>query len=254
VRLTFLGSGTSHGVPMIGCRCAVCTSPDPRDTRFRPSVLLALDSGARVLIDTTPDLRSQALRHGVDRVDAVLYTHSHADHILGFDEIRRFNVLSGREMPIYGDARTIDDLKTTFRYAFARLPENGGGIPEVRPHEVTGPFTVEGQPVTPVPILHGPRPILGYRFGPLAYVTDCSAIPDPSLPLLAGLDVLVLSALRHRPHPTHFTLAQAIDAAARLGAARTYLTHMCHDLGHEETSRRLPATVELAYDGLVIEA
>jgi phosphoribosyl 1,2-cyclic phosphate phosphodiesterase len=238
---------------MIGCECRVCRSTDPRDTRLRPSVLLAFDDGVQVLVDTTPDLRTQALTHRVTRVDAVVYTHSHADHIFGFDEIRRFNVLAGRPMPLYGDARTLSDLRRAFSYAFLQQPENGGGIPQIEPAEVAGPFDVAGHCLVPVPILHGNRPIFGYRVGAFAYVTDCSQVPDDSFPLLAGLDVLVLGALRHRPHPTHFTVAQAIDVASRIGARRTLLTHMCHDLGHEEKSRALPPGLELAYDGLVVE-
>jgi phosphoribosyl 1,2-cyclic phosphate phosphodiesterase len=253
VRVTFLGSGTSHGVPMIGCECAVCRSDDPRDTRSRPSVLLAFADGVQVLVDTSTDLRAQALRHRVTRVDAVVYTHSHADHIFGFDEIRRFNVMSGRVMPLYGDARTLADLQRVFRYAFAPQAENGGGIPQVEAIEVDGPFDVAGHPFVPVPILHGTRTIFGYRVGSVAYLTDCSLVPGESYPLLEGLDVLVLSALRHRPHPTHFTVAAAVETALRIRARRTIFTHMCHDLGHEETSRQLPAGIELAYDGLTVE-
>jgi len=252
VRVTFLGTGTSHGVPMIGCRCAVCTSADPRDTRFRPSVLLEVGGGA-VLVDTGPDLRSQALKFGVTRVDAIVYTHSHADHILGLDETRRFNVLSGAAMPIYADARTLADLRRAFGYVFDPSTSPGGGIPQVVPHQISGPFELFGETFVPVPIEHGPRTITGYRVGRFAYLTDCSGIPDASDDLLRGLDVLVLGALRHRPHPTHFTVEQAIAAAARVGARRTLFTHMCHDLGHEETSRRLPPGVELSYDGLVVD-
>lgn len=253
MRVTFLGTGTSHGVPMIGCRCAVCLSPDPRDRRHRPSILITLDSGAAVLVDTATDLRTQAISLGVARVDAVVYTHSHADHIFGFDEIRRFNVLSGRPMPVYGDAVTLADLRRTFPYAFTPPDQLGGGVPQVDTVEVTGPFDVCGQRFVPVPILHGRRPILGYRVGPFAYLTDCSAIPPESERLLAGVEVLVLSALRHRPHPTHFSLAEAVAAAARIGAGRTWFTHMCHDLGHEATNRDLPEGMALAWDGLTIE-
>lgn len=253
MQVTFLGSGTSHGVPMIGCDCPVCRSDDPRDTRFRPSVLLGFDDGVRVLIDTPPDLRSQALRFRVRRVDAVLYTHSHADHVFGFDEIRRFNVLAGKPMPIFADARTMTDLRRAFVYAFQQQAENGGGIPQIEPHEITGPFDVASRRFVPVPILHGRRTIFGYRVGGFAYLTDCSHVPEDSYALLHDLDVLVLSALRHRPHPTHFTVEAAIETAVRIGARRTVFTHMCHDLGHEETSRSLPPGFELAYDGLVLD-
>ncbi|MCU0256826.1 MAG: MBL fold metallo-hydrolase [Vicinamibacterales bacterium] len=253
MRVTFLGTGTSHGVPMIGCTCPVCTSPDPRDRRSRPSVLLHGPDGTRVLVDTSTDLRSQALAHAVTRVDAVVYTHSHADHIFGFDELRRFNVISGRTMPVYADARTLDDLRRTFAYAFDAPDQVGGGIPQVEAREVTGPFEVGVNRFVPVPILHGTRPILGYRVGRLAYLTDCSAIPAESEALLEGLDLLVLSALRHRPHPTHFSLSQAVEVAGRIGARRTLFTHMCHDLGHESTNAVLPEGMALAWDGLSVE-
>lgn len=253
MEVRFLGTGTSHGVPMIGCHCAVCTSTDPRDRRSRPSVWLRLASGMCVLIDTATDLRSQALTHGIERVDAILYTHSHADHILGFDEVRRFNVLAGGVLPAYGDAATLSDLKRVFSYAFADTPPVGGGVPEIALRVVSDVFELGGLPCVPVPIWHGPRPILGYRLGSFAYLTDCSKIPESSFALLADLDVLVLSALRHRPHPTHFSLEEAITAASRVGARRTYLTHMCHDVGHAATSARLPAGVELAYDGLLLQ-
>jgi phosphoribosyl 1,2-cyclic phosphate phosphodiesterase len=253
VRVTFLGTGTSHGVPMIGCACPVCTSGDPRDRRSRPSVLIHCADDTRVLVDTSTDLRTQALAHGVTRVDAVVYTHSHADHIFGFDELRRFNVLSGRALPAYADARTLDDLQRTFAYAFGMPDQVGGGIPQVETREVAGPFEVGRNRFVPVPILHGARPILGYRVGGFAYLTDCSAIPGESEALLEGLDLLVLSALRHRPHPTHFSLSQAVEAAGRIGAQQTLFTHMCHDLGHEATSRELPSGMALAWDGLTVE-
>ncbi len=253
MHVTFLGTGTSHGVPMIGCRCPVCTSADPRDRRSRPSAVLAFEDGATVLIDTSTDLRTQALSHGLDRLDAVIYTHNHTDHIFGFDDLRRFNVLSGGPLPIYADARTLGDLRRTFAYAFSGGDQAGGGVPQVDPREVIGPFAILGHEFVPVPILHGTRPILGYRVGRFAYLTDCSAIPADSLPLLRGLDVLVLGALRHRPHPTHFSLREATEAAGRIGARRTWFTHMCHDLGHAATARDLPAEMGLAWDGLTIE-
>jgi len=234
--VTFLGSGTSHGVPMIGCDCVVCTSSDPRDSRLRPSIYLEVPDRAQILVDTTPDLRQQALRHRVRRIDAVLFTHSHADHILGLDEIRRFNTIQGASIPCYANRTAWDILKRSFYYAFDGVARLGGGVR-----------------VVPVPLWHGTMPILGYRFGTFAYLTDCSGIPEESWPLIAGVQTLVISALRDEPHPTHFTVAEALEAIAKVGPRRAYLTHMNHDLGHEATNARLPAGVELAYDGLVLD-
>jgi phosphoribosyl 1,2-cyclic phosphate phosphodiesterase len=252
-RVTFLGSGTSHGVPMIGCDCAVCRSTDPRDCRLRPSIYIDVPDRARILVDTTPDLRQQVLRYGVRRIDAILFTHSHADHILGLDDVRRFNTIQGGPIPCYADAQAWDVLRRTFYYAFDGLPREGGGVPQLDQIEVTGPFGVGGVRVVPVAILHGRMPILGFRFGSFAYLTDCSGIPDDSWPLLSGVETLVLGALRDEPHPTHFTVAQAVEVIERASPRRAFLTHMNHDLGHAATNARLPAGVELAYDGLVLD-
>ena len=250
MKITFLGTGTSHGVPMIGCDCATCRSDDPRDSRWRPSVLVETDGGEAILVDAGPDLRAQALRFAVRRVDAVVFTHGHADHILGLDEIRRYNAIQQRPMPLYGDAATLFDIERMFAYVFDPATPKGGGLPQLELRRIDGPFTIGSQEVLPVPIFHGKRPILGLRIGTFAYLTDCSRIPDASWALLEGLDVVVLDALRHRPHPTHFTLAEAVDAAGRIGAGRTYFTHMCHDLAHAETNAQLPPGMALAYDGL----
>lgn len=252
MRITLLGTGTSHGVPMIGCPCATCRSNDPRDRRWRPSIYIELPSGAAVLVDTSPDLRAQALAFGLTRVDAILFTHSHADHILGLDEVRRFNVLQKACIPCYGDAPTIAAIRRTFAYIFDPETPVGGSIPQLRLFTIAGPFSVGGAELMPVPLYHGRRLILGFRVGRFAYLTDCSAIPDASWSLLDGLDIVVLDALRDRPHPTHFTVAQAIEAAGRIGARQTYFTHICHDLPHAATNARLSAGVELAYDGLVV--
>jgi len=261
-RITFLGTGTSAGVPMIGCTCAVCRSTDPRDRRWRPSIYLEVPEvpgvpgvrGAGILVDTSPDLRQQALTFGLTRIDAVLFTHSHADHILGLDEIRRFNAVQGAAIPCYAAPQAWESIRRTFYYVFDGVPRQGGGIPKVEPHEIDGrPFVVSGLRVVPVPLWHGPTPILGFRFGSVAYLTDCSAIPDDSWPLVAGVETLVIDALRDRKHATHFTVAEALDAISRIAPRRAYLTHMAHDLGHAETSARLPEAVELAYDGLVLD-
>jgi phosphoribosyl 1,2-cyclic phosphate phosphodiesterase len=252
VKVTVLGSGTSHGVPMIGCTCAVCRSTDPRDTRTRPSILIDLD-GFRLLVDTSTDLREQALREGIDRVDAVFYTHAHADHIFGFDDLRRFNHLTRRPLAAYGDAATLAAIRRTFAYAYDPDAPKGGGVPHVDLHEIDGPFTLGGHVVTPVPVLHGTTPVNGVRVGRFGYVTDCNHIPEPSMALLGGLDVLVIDALRRKPHPTHFSVDGALAAVSALAPRQAFFTHMAHDLPHAETCALLPPGVSLAYDGLVIE-
>ena len=253
MRITFLGTGTSQGIPIIGCACAVCRSPAPEDKRYRASIVVSQDDGTQVLVDTAPDLRSQALAYGVTRVDAVVYTHSHADHIFGLDELRRFIALrGGGTLTVHGDANTVAELRRVFTYAFESPPELGGGVPRLVPSVEDGSFAIGDTTWTPVPILHGRRLISGYRVGGFAYLTDCSGIPETSWPLLDGLDVLVVGALRDTPHPTHFSLDEAIAAARRTGAKRTLFTHMCHDLGHAETNARLPEGMSLAYDGLSV--
>lgn len=251
LRVTFLGTGTSTGVPVPTCGCAVCSSDDPRDRRLRPSVLLRW-TGASVLIDCSTDLRAQALHHAIDRVDAVLFTHGHADHILGLDDLRLYNWKQGRAIPAYGSALTLEALKRTFWYVFDDEPTESTR-PELELRLVDERFSLLGQTVVPVPALHGRIPILGYRIGEFAYLTDVSEIPASSYPLLEGLEVLVLNALRERPHPMHLTLQQAIEQAARIGARRTYFTHMSHEVHHATVSQSLPAGVELAHDGLTLD-
>lgn len=251
-RVTFLGTGTSHGVPIVGCCCEVCTSSDPRDTRWRPSIFVELAAGENLLVDTSPDLRAQALRFGVRRIDAVLYTHPHADHLLGLDDLRRFNALQGGPISCYGGEFTLQELRRVFAYAFDPL-QQGGGVPQLRLFTLGAGACFGRAAVTPVPVMHGRLPIYGYRVGSFAYVTDCSEIPDGSWPLLEGVRTLAIDALRDRPHPTHLTVEQALQVVARLRPERALLTHVCHDLGHAKTSARLPPGVEVAYDGLTIE-
>jgi phosphoribosyl 1,2-cyclic phosphate phosphodiesterase len=230
----------------------VCSSTDPRDARRSgPSVLLRWDD-VSVLVDTSTDFRQQALRHGLMSLDAVFYTHAHADHIFGLDDLRMFNWRRGGAIPVYGSAITLAALRRTFWYVFEDV-EAGGGKPLLELHEVRAAVALHGRTVIPVPLQHGRLPILGYRIGGFAYLTDVSAIPEASYGLLGDLDVLVLSALRHRPHPTHLHLARALEEAARIGAARTLFTHIAHDVAHAAVAATLPRGVELAYDGLSIE-
>ena len=239
---------------MIGCDCAVCRSTDPRDRRLRPSIYVTCDDGTRVLVDTTPDFRAQALTHNIRRIDAVLYTHTHADHILGLDELRRYSQMSKAPVPIFGDAFSLDELRRIFAYAFDREAPRGGGVPELQLWTLAGgALSIGRQEIVPVPVRHGHRMILGFRFGTFAYLTDCNEVPAASMALLEGLDVLVLDALRRRPHPAHFCLDKALAVATRIGARRTLLTHICHDLGHAEITATLPPGVGLAYDGLQVD-
>lgn len=250
-----LGSGTSHGVPMIGCDCPVCTSNDPRDKRTRPSITIS-DGDTTLLVDTSPELRLQCLANDVRRVDAVLYTHYHIDHVAGMDELRRFNWLQDSAIPCFGQPATLDRLRSMFPYVFEEASEYPSAIPRLRLHliEPGAPgFDVGGLRVTPIPLLHGRLPILGFRVGNFAYCTDVSEIPGESWPLLRGLDVLILDALRRRPHPTHFNLEQAVEHAKRIGAGQTYFTHIAHELGHAETNAELPKGMALAFDGQIIQ-
>jgi phosphoribosyl 1,2-cyclic phosphate phosphodiesterase len=262
-RLTFLGTGTSMGVPTLGCNCAVCTSPDRRDRRLRPSVLLqwrvpesADDRGRErvVVIDTGPDFREQALRSRLTHVDAVFYTHPHADHILGLDDLRPLSFASYREggpVPLYAASQTASVLERVFDYTFAAeatYPTRA----RVHIQPLENRTRIHGVEFICVPVKHGQMDISGFRFGDMAYLTDVSAIPETSFALLEGLDNLVLPALRHKPHPSHATVKQAVQWAERIGARQTWLTHIAHELGHEETNRTLPSGVALAYDGLEV--
>jgi phosphoribosyl 1,2-cyclic phosphate phosphodiesterase len=251
LRVTFLGTGTSTGVPSISCSCEVCTSENPRDKRLRPSVHLAWE-GASVLIDTSTDLRQQALRHAIRRVDAVLYTHAHADHILGMDDLRIYNWRQRAPVPLYGSAETFAALRKTFWYVFEDV-QRGGGLPAVDLNVIDGPFELLGRMIVPVPVTHGSLPVLGFRIGRFAYLTDLNEIPESSYSRLEDLDVLVLDALRRTPHPTHLSLEESIREAVRIGARKTLFTHIAHDLLHERITRELPETIDLAYDGMVIE-
>src|SRR4051812_5419907 len=236
---------------MIGCDCGTCRSTDLHDKRLRPSIFVETQ-GARVLVDAGPDLREQALRHDIARADAILFTHGHADHILGMDDVRRFNALMSGPMPCYGDAATLEDIRRMFSYVFDPATPKGGGLPQLDLREIDGRVAIADLEAQAVPLWHGKRPVLGFRFDRFAYLTDCSRLDEAAWPLLEGLDVLVLDALRERPHPTHLSLSEAVETAARIGAKRTYFTHMTHDLPHQATNARLPAGMQLAHDGLVL--
>jgi phosphoribosyl 1,2-cyclic phosphate phosphodiesterase len=256
LKITVLGSGTSSGVPTIGCSCAVCQSGDPRDNRLRPSILITAQTpgGERnIVIDTTPDFRTQVLRAKVTHLDAIVYTHAHADHILGLDDVRPFNYHQGGPIPLYASEKTFAVIQRVFEYVFAKR-DTKTSVPQVEIKLIgDDPFDVFGLRFQPVPLTHGNNTIYGFRFGGAAYLTDHNEIPESSLPMLQGLDVLFLDALRHRPHPTHTTVAVAIERALAIGAKRTFFTHMCHDVPHAATQAALPEGIFLAYDGLEIE-
>ncbi len=252
MNVVVLGSGTSSGVPTIGCQCAVCHSTDPRDNRLRPSILIEHE-GRAIVIDTTPDFRTQALRERVARVDALLFTHDHADHILGFDDIRPFNVLQRSKIPAYGGAATLASLRRVFPYVFDHASRTTF-VPEIELHDHEGQaFELFGLRVQPIPLLHGGQAIYGYRLGGLGYLTDHSEIPEASIEMLCGVEVLFLDALRYKPHPTHSTVATALCNIEKIRPRRAFFTHICHDLPHAATEATLPPGVGLAYDGMRIE-
>jgi len=255
LKITVLGSGTSMGVPSLACHCPVCTSQDPHDNRLRPSLLLSRN-GQNVVIDTTPDFRQQALRAGIERLDAVLLTHGHADHIMGFDDIRPYNLRQQTALDVYANKETFEILRRAFAYIFDGKPKLSS-IPSVNLREAKAPFELLGITFTPIPLLHGEMQVLGFRFGRAAYLTDFSSIPDSSLALLHDLDELILDALRDIPHPMHQTVDQALALIKKLNPRRAWFTHIAHDLAHAETNERLRSlgysNVQLAYDGLQIE-
>ena len=257
LEITFLGTGTSQGVPIIGCDCVVCRSKDPRDRRFRTSVLLKTEQVC-VVIDTPPDFRTQCLRENISRVDAVLYTHGHVDHVMGFDDLRRFCELTDSELPIYAAAETLTDLKRIFSYAFEGNAASKNYVKNYMrpaPRKINGEFELGDLRIVPVTLPHGKFTTTGFVFHhagrkAFAYYTDCNAVPAEAAEAASGVEVLVIDALRHTPHPTHLSVAGALEVAQRLGARTCYFTHMCHELKHEETEAPLPMGVFLSYDGL----
>jgi phosphoribosyl 1,2-cyclic phosphate phosphodiesterase len=276
MRFTFLGTGTSAGIPAIGCACAVCSSPDPRDQRLRTSAMVQFEDQSghprAVLIDAGPDLRQQALRHKLDRLDAILFTHNHVDHTFGLDEVRRFNAVMQRAIDVYADDHTMDHLRRVYQHIFDRPNNvNDSFVATLIAHRLHAETSLEvhGLRVLPIKLLHGRLPVLGFRieapyslptasaasaWWPLAYCTDVSAVPPETWKHLQGLKTLVIDGLRHRRHPTHLTIGQAVSIAHEVGAERTYFIHMAHDLPHEATNAELPESMELAYDGLVLGA
>ena len=251
--VTVLGSGTSQGVPMIGCRCDVCTSPDPRDNRTRSSIQITTPT-ARILVDTTPDMRQQALREGIGHLDAVLFTHPHADHIMGFDDLRRFCDIKGGPLPIYGSAETLAALQKIFFYAFNPKKLVPGYV-HVIPHVVDAPFELGGIEITPLPVPHGAVSTLGFLFSHrgrkvLAYLSDCADVPDPIRALIVEAEVLIIDGLREKDHPTHLTVSRAVDVALAVRAKKSYLTHQTHERRHVDRLAQLPPGIEVAFDGM----
>ncbi len=247
MKITILGCGTSTGVPMVGCDCPVCASDNPRDSRTRASLLVCYNDHT-VLVDTSTDLREQALRHAIRRIDAVLFSHAHADHVNGIDDLRGFHFIHKEIIPCFASRETIETLQSGFSYIFNEH-EGSGYTPLLAAHEINSPFELFGQSIIPIPLQHGLTSSLGYRIGNFAYLTDCSAIPDTSFELLQGLELLVIDGLRWAEHPFHFNISGAIAAARQLNAPRTVLTHLTHQIAYSERVK-LPFGIELAYDGM----
>lgn len=250
IKITFLGTGTSQGIPIINCSCHVCTSNDPYNKRLRTSISVQTEN-THLLIDTTPDFRTQLLRNPLPRLDGVIFTHAHADHIYGIDDLRRYNQLQKNRIPVYAGHSTLSRLKTLFDYAFG----NGTlrpGLPNLSGIEIDGPFYLNDLLISPIKLIHGEQEIYGYRIGNVAYCTDVNKIPEESYPLLENLDILILDALRETPHPTHFSVDEAIAEAKKISAKKTFFVHMSHKIEHQSRQATLPAGMNFAYDGLVL--
>ncbi|MFC2131079.1 MBL fold metallo-hydrolase [Bacteroidota bacterium] len=252
-RFTFLGTGTSSGIPTVGCPCEVCNSNDPKDKRLRSSLLIESEN-TTVLIDTSPDLRQQMLMNNIKKIDAVIYTHHHFDHIGGFDDLRAFNYTARKPVPVYLMERTFENLKKTFFYAFGDLEQEGGGVPVVDINFIDEKtFNIGDIVIKPIPLLHGKMKVLGFRIGNFAYCTDTNIIPENSFSSMKNLDILVLDALRYNKHETHFTVDDAIKIAGNIDAKSTYFTHMAHEVSYAECEKILPKNFHLAYDGLILQ-
>lgn len=258
MKITVLGSGTSQGIPIIGCKCLICTSNNPKDKRLRVSVYIEMkndsDEQVKILIDTSPDFRQQLLSNNLDDVDAILFTHAHVDHIMGLDDIRQINQLHKKRVEVFGSEDTLNKIRNTFSYIFDSNTYRGGGIPDINLNVIQlEKFSFKGIEILPIEYDHGPSKVWGYRIGRFAYMTDCSGIPEQEYSKLNDLDVLILDALRYRKHSTHFSIDEAVNTAQRIKAKQTYFTHMTHDIMHNEVNKKLPSGIELSYDGLEIE-
>ena len=251
MRVTVLGSGTSVGVPTVGCECETCLSTDPRDKRLRPSLMIEHD-GKVIIVDTSSDFRQQAIREGLKRVDAILITHCHADHVFGLDNIRPFNFRQG-PIPVFANEIAWKGLRQVFGYVFDKKSEHKGPLPQLVPHTIMGKFNLLGLNVLPIDIIHGKLTVLAFRFGDFAYATDCNEIPEESCEQLMGLDTLIIDGIGFKRHATHMSIEQTLGYIVRLKPKRAYLTHMNHDILHARVSKELPAGVELSYDGLRID-
>ena len=252
MKITFLGTGTSYGVPVIGCECEVCQSHSPRNKRLRSSILISIDN-KNILIDTTPDIRAQLLKTKIKHLDAILFTHYHADHILGLDDVRIFNSIQKSSIPCYALKNTIDTIKNIFSYAFDPKTPKGGGLPKLTLQTIDNPFELLGNTITPIHIMHGTLPIIGFKLNNFAYVTDCSFMPEESKKLLYKIDTLVLNGLRYRPHSTHYSISESLEIIKEIQPKRAYLTHLSHDVDHENLKIDLPDNVQIAYDELSLK-
>jgi phosphoribosyl 1,2-cyclic phosphate phosphodiesterase len=259
MKIIVLGSGTSHGVPIIGCKCRTCLSTNLKDKRLRVSVYIETDQiengkSLKLLIDTSPDFRQQMLVNDLDDVDAILYTHHHIDHIMGLDDIFMINLLHHKAVDIYANEDTIKHIKRAFGYIFDENTYKGGGIPNIKIHTIQlENFFIGDLEITPIEYFHGPTIVWGFRIGDFAYLTDCSKIPEKEFPKLEGLKFLIIDALRYKPHPTHYCIDEAIEVSKRIGAGQTYFTHLTHDVLHDEANAKLPSNIQLAYDGLTFQ-